>query len=214
MHIAGVVVELAFNIGLPVLIYVFTKSRLGDVGALMLASSPAIVWSVLTFLRERTLDAIAILVLTGIVLSLVGFIGGGGVKLLQLRENLVTGLVGLIFLGSAVINRPLIFHLARAGTRRVSPAALEDFDGLRRDPQFRSAMMLETLAWAGGLIAASAINCTLVFLLPIDVFLLVSGPISYGMIGVLTAFTYWHVPKAIKTAKSRLNPAVTSSAPA
>lgn len=206
-HLAGVLLELAFNIALPVLIYIFTKERLGDVQALMLASAPAIVWSLLTFMRERKLDAISLLVLTGIALSLVGFVGGGGVKFLQLRENLVTGLVGLIFLGSAALNRPLILHLARAGTRRVSHAALERFDALRQVAGFRRAMMVETLVWAFGLIAASALNCALVFMLPIETFLLVSAPVSYLTIGLLTAFTYWHVPRAMKAAEAQLSAA-------
>ncbi len=204
-HVAGVLIELAFNIALPVLIYVSTKAQLGDVRALMLASAPPILWSLATFIRERKLDAISLLVLTGIALSLVGFVGGGGVKFLQLRENLVTGLVGLIFLGSAIINRPLIFQLARAGARRISPAAAKGFDALRQDAHFRRAMMLETLAWAFGLLAACAVNCTLVFILPIATFLLVSGPISYAMIGLLTIFTSWHVPRTKKASEKRLN---------
>ncbi|HVY89646.1 MAG TPA: VC0807 family protein [Hyphomonadaceae bacterium] len=206
-HFAGVIVELAVNVAAPFAIYSLTKAQLGDVQALMLASAPPILWSIVGFIRERKLDAISILVLTGIALSLVGFVGGGGVKFLQLRENLVTGLVGLIFLGSAVINRPVIFVLARAGARRFSPAAAEGFNTLKTDAKFRGAMMLETLAWAFGLLAACAVNCTLVFSLPIETFLLVSGPISYAVIGVLTVFTSWHVPRAKTAAEKRLKAA-------
>src|SRR5271170_2683446 len=74
--------------------------------------------AIAAFIRERRVDAISVLVLSGIALSILAFAGGGGVKFLQLRENLVTGLVGLIFLGSAAIGRPLIYQLSRAGVRR------------------------------------------------------------------------------------------------
>jgi hypothetical protein len=55
-----------------------------------------------------------------------------------------------------------------------------------------------TLVWAFGLIATSAVNCTLVFLISIKLFLLVSGPISYGAIALLTAWTFWYAPRALR----------------
>ena len=94
----------------------------------MAASVPPVAWSVIGFLRERKLDALSILVLAGIALSLLAFAGDGGIKVLQLRENLVGGVIGLAFLGSAAIGRPLIDLLAQARMRRGAPekaAALE-----------------------------------------------------------------------------------------
>jgi len=121
-------VEVAVNFLLPFLIYSYSRGGLGDIQALMAASAPPILWSIAAFIRERKLDAISVLVLSGIALSLFAFAGGGGVKVLQLRENLVTGLVGLIFLGSAAIGRPLIYQLARAGARRRASEALGAID--------------------------------------------------------------------------------------
>ena len=201
-HGLKTVVEVSVNFVLPFAIYSYARGGLGDVGALMAASAPPILWSVVEFIRARKVDAIAVLVLTGIALSLLAFAGGGGVKFLQLRENLVTGLVGLIFLGSAAIGRPLIYQLARAGAHRVSgdPSAL---DGLRDDPGFRRAMTATTLAWGVGLLAACGLNCALVFMLSIKQFLLVSGPISYGAMGLLTVWTTWYVPREKRLAEAR-----------
>jgi hypothetical protein len=83
------------------------------VRALLASSAPPIAWSLVEFARHRRVDALSVLVAAGIVLSLLAMIGGGGPKFLQLRENLVTGIIGLVFLGSA-----LIYQLARAGMRR------------------------------------------------------------------------------------------------
>jgi len=110
--------ELAVNFVLPFLIFNSISPSLGAAPALMAASTPPILWSIAAFVQERRVDAISILVLSGIALSLLAFAGGGGVKFLQLRENLVTGLVGMIFLGSAAIGRPLIYQLSRSGVRR------------------------------------------------------------------------------------------------
>ncbi|WP_372785854.1 VC0807 family protein [Phenylobacterium sp.] len=195
--------EVAINFLLPFLIYSSLRGAIGDVRALMAASGPPILWSVVEFIRQRKVDAIAILVLTGIALSLLAFAGGGGVKFLQLRENLVTGLVGLIFLGSAAIGKPLIYQLARAGTRRAAPDRVAAFEALRTDPGFRRALTITTLAWAVGLLAASGLNCVLVFVVSIKLFMLISGPISYATIGLLTAWTIWYVPREKNLAEAR-----------
>jgi hypothetical protein len=195
--------EIAVNFVLPFLIYSTARGALGDVPALMTAGAPPILWSIAGFIRERKLDAISILVLGGIALSLLAFAGGGGVKVLQLRENLVSGLVGLSFLGSAAIGRPLIYQLARAGARRQASERLQAVEALRDDPGFRGAMMLATLVWGFGLMAICAVNCSLVFILTIKQFMLVSGPISYASLGALSAWSFWFVPRAKRLAEAR-----------
>ncbi len=199
-----VLLEVGVNFLAPFAIYSLSRGRLGDVGALMAASAPPLMWSLVEFIRARKVDAIAILVLTGIALSLLAFAGGGGVKFLQLRENLVTGLVGLIFLGSVLIGRPLMFVLAKAGAQRLAPAAAESVAALHDDPPFQRAMLLTTLVWAVGLLAASALNCWLVFQLSIQQFLLVSGPISYAVLGLLTVWTSVYVSRVKRAADARL----------
>ena len=120
--------ELAVNFVLPFLIFNSISPSLGAVAALMIASTPPILWAIAAFIRERKVDAISVLVLSGIALSILGFAGGSGVKFLQLRENLVTGLVGLIFLGSAAIGRPLIYQLSRSGVRRRAADKVQAFE--------------------------------------------------------------------------------------
>ena len=195
--------EVLVNFILPFVIYSYGRGTLGDVQALMAASAPPILWSIAAFIRERKVDAISVLVLSGIVLSLMAFAGGGGVRFLQLRENLVTGLVGLVFLGSSAIGRPLIYQLARAGVRRRSADAVAAFEALREDLAFRRAMTAATLVWALGLLAACALNCVLVFILSIRQFLLLSSPISYAVLALLTAWTFWYVPRAKRLAEAR-----------
>ncbi|MGC9958556.1 VC0807 family protein, partial [Roseiarcus sp.] len=136
--------------------------------------------------------------------SLLAFAGGGGVKMLQLRETLVFGLIGLIFLASVAIGRPLIYPLARAGVRRRAPDKVQVVEALRGDVPFRRSMMVATLVWGFGLLAACALNCALVFIVSIQHFLLIHGPINYAVIGLMTAWTFWYVPSAMRRAAVRL----------
>lgn len=185
--------EVLFNFALPFLIYDALRHRLGDVGALLASSAPPIAWSLIEFARRRRIDALSILVLAGIGLSLLAVVGGGSARFLQLREALVTGAIGAIFLGSAAIGRPLIYQLARASMLRKSAEEARAFENLRENAGFRRAMNVMTLVWGSGLIAQTAVACGLVLTLSIRDYLLAGPVIGYGTMGVLGLWTAWYV---------------------
>jgi len=189
---ATVLAEGLANFVLPYLIYTYTKDHIGDVRALMASSAPPVVWSLIEFARTRRVDAVSVLVLLGIVLSLLAFIGGGSVRLLQLRENLVTGLIGLVFLGSAAIGRPLIYQLARASMQRRSAEEAAALEQHKDTAEFRRVMNMMTLVWGLGLLGQTAIACVLVFTLSIQTYLLVSPFFGYGAMGALALWTFWY----------------------
>jgi hypothetical protein len=189
--------EAVANFALPMLVYNLAKPHLGDTGALMSASGPPMAWTALEFARHRRIDALSLLVLTGIALSLLAYLGGGGVRFLQLREHLVTALVGLIFLGSLAIGRPLIYHLARARVRRVSAAEWQALEAIQGSDVFRRTMTLLTLAWGFGLVAESALACVLVFALTIPQFLIVNPILGTGFVLTLTAWTFWYARRRL-----------------
>jgi hypothetical protein len=195
--------EILVNFLGPFLIYDFTKKGLGDVGALMASSAPPIAWSLYEFARKRRVDALSILVLSGIALSLLAFVGGGGARFLQLREKLVTALIGLIFLGSAAIGRPLIYQLARANLQRRDPGSLESFEARRDDVYFRRTMRNMTLVWGFGLVAEAAIAVLLVLTLSIRNYLLVSPVVGYGAIGALSLWSWWYARRQIRKGEAR-----------
>ncbi|MHB8382892.1 MAG: VC0807 family protein [Candidatus Binataceae bacterium] len=201
-HGPAAVAEALVNFAAPFLIYVATRRGFGDVAALMAASVPPVAWSIAEFVRRRRLDALSLLVLGGIALSLVAFFGGGGVRFLQLREQLVAAVIGFLFLGSAAIGKPLIYLLARARVRRRSGPEAQGFEALSTHPIFRRAMLVTTLAWAFGLIVESALACALVFWLPIATFLVVSPILGYGACGALTAWTFWYVARRVAAARA------------
>ena len=188
----GAVLEIAVNIVLPLVAYTLAKPRLGDVGGLLVSMVPPVVWSLVEFVRKRTVDVLSIFVLVGIALSLLAFAGGGSVRFLQLRENLVTGLFGCAFLVSAAIGRPLIYELARAGMRRRSAAGAASFEALKDNPHFRRTMTFMTLVWGAGLLAQTLVACVLVFVMPIPAYLVVSPILGYGTMGLLGLWSWWY----------------------
>lgn len=191
--VAAAAIDLGVNVGLPYVVYVLAKPRVGDVHALLAAMVPPLLWSGIEFARARRIDAVSMLVIAGIALSLLAFFGGGSARFLQLRENLVTGLIGVVFLVSAAIGRPLIYQLALAATRRKGQGEeAKRLEALRAKPQFRRTMMRMTLVWGCGLILQTAVACVLVFHMSIQRYLIVSPIVGYGMLGLLMLWTFWY----------------------
>ncbi|MBV8662466.1 MAG: hypothetical protein JO107_05140 [Hyphomicrobiales bacterium] len=183
--------DLLVNIALPLAIYSWAQPHFGDVGALIAASAPALLWSVIEYARNRRVDALSALVLLGIALSLLAVLGGGSVRFLQLREKLVTILIGLVFLGSAAIGRPLMYGLIRAYLARAGDPDLERVESLKDESEFRAAMTLMTLVWGVGLLADGALSIALVYVLPIRAYLVANPILGYATIGSLTLWTVW-----------------------
>ncbi|HEY2179126.1 MAG TPA: VC0807 family protein [Caulobacteraceae bacterium] len=181
--------EVLVNFAAPFLIYDLGRHRWGDVHALMAASAPPLAWSAIEFIRRRRVDAISIFVIAGIALSLLAFIGGGSAKFLQLRENLVGGLIGLIFLGSAAIGKPLMYQVAHASMVRRSAEEAASFAARRDNPQFRHAMTFMTVVWGVGLLVQTAIACAMVMAMSIHDYLLVSPIVGYAFLGGLIGWT-------------------------
>lgn len=185
-------IEVLANFVLPYLIYVKAESHIGQVHALMFATLPPIIWTSIEFARNRRVDALSLFVIAGIILSLLAFLGGGSVRFLQLREHLVTGLIALVFLGSAAIGRPLIYQLARASMRRNSPSEAERLEKLRDNPGFRHTMTTMTLVWGFVLLIETVVACLLVFQMSIREYLIVSPILGYSTWGVLGLWTFWY----------------------
>jgi hypothetical protein len=195
--------ELLVNFILPFAIYSYAEAPLGQVRAMLLSSILPILWSIVEFFRHRRLDALSLLVICGIALSLLAMLGGGGVRFLQLREKLVTAVIGLVFLGSAAIGKPLVFELARATMRRKSVKQAEEFEGLQVHAGFRRTMTIMTLVWGFGLLADATLAVVLVFELSIREYLIVNPVLGYGTMGALSLWSFVYGRRAKRRGEAR-----------
>ena len=188
-----IALEIAINGVLPVVVYDLVRPALGDVKSLLASMVPPLLWSVAEFVRKRKIDIVSIFVIAGIVLSLLAFIGGGSAKFLQLRENFVTGIVALVFLGSAAIGRPLCYEFARASMRRQSAEQAASFEELGKNARVRRSMTIMTVVWGSVLLVQTALACVLVFIVSIPMYLVLSPIFGYGTIGGLAVWTFLYV---------------------
>lgn len=203
----GFVLELAVNFLLPWLAYRFALPHLGETGALIASAVPPIVWSLIELVRFRRVDALSVMVVAGIMLSVGAMALGGSPRMLLLRESLVSGAVGVAFLLSLPMRRPLIFFLARATVAREMEGGAERFETLWRErPALVSAMRLMTLVWGVGLTGETALRAWMALTWPIERFLVVSPFIGYGIYGALTLWTLWYRKTTRSRVEARVQP--------
>ncbi|NMM01054.1 hypothetical protein HHL24_24320 [Paraburkholderia sp. RP-4-7] len=203
----GFVLELAVNFLLPWLAYRLALPHLGETGALIASAVPPIVWSLIELVRFRRVDALSVMVVAGIVLSVAAMALGGSPRMLLLRESLVSGAVGVVFLLSLPMRRPLIFYLARATVAREMEGGAARFETLWSErPALVSAMRFMTLVWGVGLTGETALRAWMALTWPIERFLVVSPFIGYGIYGALTLWTLWYRKTMRSRVEARVQP--------
>jgi hypothetical protein len=188
----SLIIELGVNLLLPWLAYRYTLPHWGETGALYASAIPPILWSLVEFARFRRVDALSVLVLLGIALSCIAMAMGGSPRLLLLRESLISGAVGVVFLVSLAVPRPLTFYLARAAMARESQSASARFEAAwHAQPSLRRSIWLMTLVWGAGLTVEALVRSWLAWHWPPERYLAVTPFLSYGIYGGLMAWTLW-----------------------
>lgn len=185
--------DLVVNLFLPWLAYRLIAPSHGEFAALLASSLPPLAWSLLELAWHRRIDALSTLVLTGIALSVLAMALGGDARLLLVRESLISGLIGLAFLGSVLIGRPLVYFLARATMMRQNePDAIARFQAWSEFPLARRGLRAMTLVWGLGLSGEAALRCVLALSWSPERFLAIVPPLGYVLTAVLAGWTFWY----------------------
>lgn len=129
------------------------------------------------------------------IVSLVGIVAGFGLSFATgnaifalLKDSLLTAVFGLLFLGSLLTARPLIYrlNLDLAGTDTAARAAAE---ALWERPAARQAFRLITLVWGLGLVLEAAARVVAALTLPIATATSLSPMIAVFCIGGILVWT-------------------------
>lgn len=156
---ARYVLAFVVNVALPVAAYWAAIGTYGLVGALIASSLPVLVWMTIDLLRFRHFDALSAIVLAGIALSLLVLLSGPPRWLREARDPLVNGMIGLLFLLSLALKRPLVFYLGRSTLSRQRAGRENEFDEMwRTRPALVKSIRLMTAVWGIGLVGENVIR--------------------------------------------------------
>jgi hypothetical protein len=185
-------VELGVNIALPWLVYTLVSPHYGDFVGLAASAAPPALWSLFELALYRKLDALSLLILGGILLSLLAVALGGSPRMLMVRDNLFSVPIGLAFLVSVWTRRPLIYYVASAILARQSEDDLANFRLAWTRPHVVRGLRLMSLVWGVGLIAQGVLLGWMAWTWPIGPFLLVSPVIGYGAMVLMGVWSWWY----------------------
>ncbi len=170
----------------PFAVYqVATSFGASDLAALAWGAVFPLIGIALGFARTRKLDAISAISLASIVVGLAGGLLLHSAEFLLVKDSLVTGTIGLVFLGSLLAERPLIFTIGRSQ----APGRADVFDRRWAEPAFRHALRRMTAIWGITLLAEATARVVLSLLVPPAVLLLVSPLLAAAVIGPVAIWT-------------------------
>lgn len=202
--------DLAVNFLAPWLLYRASRPHVSEVHAIMISASAPMVWGLAQFARSRKLDVFSVLSLGGIILSLAVLGLGGSPKVLLVRESFVGGAVGIAFLISAMIGRPLMLELLRAMVQSVPPGgtgmmarARQEVESFGDSPRFRRFMTTMTIVFGLLGVVEMSVRIALALTLPTERFLVVAPIVRYAIAGVVMAWVYFVLAPAFRREGAR-----------
>ena len=185
---------LCINVLLPWLAYRLAYPHWGQPGGLLASAVPLLAWMAWDLARHRHFDALSAIVLIGIVLSLAAMAITGASQNLALDEPMVSGMIGVAFLVSLALPRPMVFYLARSTLARQSMQRASEFeqDWCER-PKLAYRIRVMTVVWGVGLITENALRTLIVWRAEGDPHAVVeSNVVRYGFYAGLMLWTIWY----------------------
>ncbi len=180
---------LLFGIVAPFVVYEVLSGRTSEVTALTVGAAFPAAATLWTLVRTRRPDPIALMTLAGIVLGLLGTLLFDSPLFLLLKDSVVTGSIGLVFLGSLLVARPLTFTLART-MMASTPAELAVFEASWDEPRVRAGHRRTTLEWGAAFVLEAGLRAALAFVVTPGTLLAISPLLSVAVLGPVAIATF------------------------
>jgi intracellular septation protein A len=205
----SLVPNLVINGVLPIVLYQLLTGRgVAVVPALVAGSVFPLAYSLWGWERTRRLEVIAAISLAFIVISAAASLVSGRPRFTLIKESFFTGIFGLVFLGSLLAARPLMFYVIREFVSGGDPERVRWWNDRWQYPGFRHTMRVITAVWGLTFVADALIRTGLVFILSTSVFLIASQLLFYAMFAIAFSVTYAYGRRA---QRRRSHPASTLS---
>lgn len=182
--------SLIVSVALPlIVVQVLLRRGVPAVEALAIAAIFPFADTVIGLVRARRIDPIAALSLIALVAGLATSGLSGNPAFAVAKDSLFTTVFGLVFLGSLLASRPLIFQLGRQYATGDDPAAIAAWDARWERPLFRRTIRIMTAVWGCALLVEAVLRIVAAFALPVATSTIVSHVLQIGIVGGLFVWT-------------------------
>ena len=180
----ALLLDLACNALLPWLGYEYLQRYHGfsDFRALLWVTIIPVLYGLLILFHQRRASLVAGLSLFSLALSLVSALLSHDVRMLQIRESFCTALFGVLFLGSVVIGKPLVWLMMRE--QAVDPQQKQRLETMMSHPHGRRFVNQLSCGVGGLMVGEFFLKWWMVNHLPIATVLWL-GPLILKVLGIL-----------------------------
>lgn len=183
--------SLVINAAIPFGVYRLTAPLYPaeSVIPLLYATVVPALWLTVNTIRNRSVDAIAIIAICETVATIAVTLLAKNVGWALIARALQGSIVGLVFAFTALIGKPVMYYIARQFAVGMNPERAEGFDHAYRLDKGRT-FKTATYVWAVGLVLVSVVNVTLAATAEHATYLLVAPIIG---IGANIALVWWTI---------------------
>ena len=202
----SIIISILINAILPLITYKILINHIpSSITALIISTTIPIIDNIYHIIKEKKIDIFASLIILGFIVGIISMLFGGSQKLLLIRQSYITAVIGILFLISMFFPKPMIHYLAKKFINSQDKYAKNNkstIDEKWKNPHFRFSMKFLTFIWGICLVLEAVCNISLVFILSVSKYMLISPLVSYGFIGCATFITFFY-RKKIKSKFSR-----------
>ena len=202
----SIIISILINAILPLITYKILINHIpSSITALIISTTIPIIDNIYHIIKEKKIDIFASLIILGFIVGIISMLFSGSQKLLLIRQSYITAVIGILFLISMFFPKPMIYYLAKKFINSQDKYAKNNkstLDEKCKNPHFRFSMKFLTFIWGICLVLEAVCNISLVFILSVSKYMLISPLVSYGFIGCATFITFFY-RKKIKSKFSR-----------
>ncbi|MFD9481668.1 VC0807 family protein [Streptomyces nojiriensis] len=188
----GWILTIGLNVVAPIITYnVLTKDHgWSEFSALLLSSAWPVLESAISLAWRRKLDEFAVVTLVFLVITaVVSLIGAHSARALLIKDSGVTGLFGLLCLGTLLAPRPLMFYFSRKFATDGTPESTAWWNGLWQYEGFRTTLNRMTLVWGVTYVTEALVRILLAYTLDTKTMVALSPIMIYGVLAALGVWT-------------------------
>ena len=152
----------------------------GSLWPLALSGLPPLFGLVYGLIRQRAIDFIGFFAAEDIAVSMVSLVLAHSEASALVGRSLQNAVLGLIFLGSLALNKPLVLYISRQFLTGNDPQARLRFDLVVAQPDARRVYRTLTWVWAATMFVKSAGSVLLALTLAAQNYLVISPTWAYG----------------------------------
>lgn len=201
----SIIISILINAILPLITYKILINHIPSITALIISTTIPIIDNIYHIIKEKKIDIFASLIILGFIVGIISMLFGGSQKLLLIRQSYIIAVIGILFLTSMFFPKPMVYYLAKKFINSQDKYVKNNkstIDEKWKNPHFRFSMKFLTFIWGICFVLEAVCNISLVFILSVSTYMLISPLASYGFIGCAAFITFFY-RKKIKSKFSR-----------